>query len=47
MQETAKGYRRLKACKQLPLLRAALAAYQAKHGDNGDKLAVEANVLAA
>jgi transposase-like protein len=31
MQEAAKGFRRLKACKQLPLLRAALAAHQAKH----------------
>jgi transposase-like protein len=31
MQEAAKGFRRLKACKQLPLLRAALAAHQARH----------------
>jgi putative transposase len=31
MQEAAKGFRRLKAYKQLPLLRAALAAHQAKH----------------
>jgi putative transposase len=31
MQEAAKGFRRLKACKQLPLLRAALVAHQSKH----------------
>ena len=31
MQEAAKGFRRLKAHKQLPVLRAALAAHQAKH----------------
>ncbi len=31
MQEAAKGFQRLKACKQLPLLRAALAAQQSKH----------------
>jgi putative transposase len=31
MLEAAKGFRRLKACKQLPALRAALAAHQAKH----------------
>jgi hypothetical protein len=31
MQEAAKGFRRLKACKQLPLLRAALAAHHARH----------------
>jgi putative transposase len=31
MQEAAKGFRRLKACKQLPLLRAALAAHHTKH----------------
>src|SRR5205814_55648 len=30
MQEAAKGFRRLKAHKQLPVLRAALAAHQAK-----------------
>ena len=31
MQEAAKGFRRLKACKQLPMLRAALATHQARH----------------
>ena len=31
MMEAAKGFRRLKAHKQLPILRAALAAHQAKH----------------
>jgi putative transposase len=31
MQEATKGFRRLKAYKQLPLLRAALTAHQAKH----------------
>jgi transposase-like protein len=31
MQEATKGFRRLKAHKQLPVLRAALAAHQAKH----------------
>jgi putative transposase len=31
MLEAAKGFRRLKACKQLPALRAALLAHQAKH----------------
>jgi putative transposase len=31
MLEAVKGFRRLKACKQLPALRAALAAHQAKH----------------
>src|SRR3954462_1684913 len=31
MQEAAKGFRRLKAHKQLPMLRAALAAHQAAH----------------
>ena len=31
MMEAAKGFRRLNACKQLPILRAALAAHQAKH----------------
>ena len=33
MQEATKGFRRLKARRQLPLLRAALAARQAKHAD--------------
>ena len=31
MQEAAKGYRKLKAHKQLPVLRQALIAHQAKH----------------
>ena len=31
MLEAANGFRRLKACKQLPALRAALLAHQAKH----------------
>ena len=31
MMEAAKGFRRLKAHSQLPILKAALAAYQAKH----------------
>ena len=31
MLEAAKGFRRLKAHKQLPVLRAALAAHQTKH----------------
>lgn len=31
MLEAAKGFRRLKANKQLPVLRAALAAHHAKH----------------
>jgi putative transposase len=35
MQEAAKGFRRLKAYKQLPLLRAALAAHQARHAAEG------------
>jgi len=35
IQEAAKGFRRLKACKQLPLLRAALAAHQARHAAEG------------
>ena len=36
MMEAAKGFRRLKAHKQLPILRAALAAHQAKHAINLD-----------
>jgi putative transposase len=44
MQEAAKGFRRLKACKQLPLLRAVLAAHQSKHAD---EIALEPNALAA
>ena len=31
MTEAAKGFRRLNACKQLPILKAALAAHHAKH----------------
>jgi len=31
MMEAAKGFRRLKAHKKLPTLRAALAAHQAEH----------------
>ena len=31
MIEAAKGFRRLKACKQLPVLAAALKAHHAKH----------------
>ena len=31
MMEAAKGFRRLKAHKQLPILKAALAAHHAKH----------------
>lgn len=34
MMEAAKGFRRLKAHRQLPVLRAALAAHQAKHAVN-------------
>jgi transposase-like protein len=34
MLEAAKGFRRLKAYKQLPILRGALAAHQAKHAIN-------------
>ena len=34
MLEAAKGFRRLKARKQLPILRAALAAHQAKNATN-------------
>jgi putative transposase len=44
MQEAANGFRRLKACKQLPLLRAALAAHQSKQAD---EIALEANTLAS
>ena len=44
MQEAAKGFRRLKACKQLPMLRAALAAHQSKHALD---IELEPNVLAA
>ncbi len=34
--EAAKGFRRLKAHRQLPVLRAALAAHQARHAGNPD-----------
>jgi putative transposase len=44
MQEAAKGFRRLKACKQLPLLRAALVAHQSKHVD---ETKLEPDALAA
>ena len=44
IQEAAKGFRRLKACKQLPMLRAALAAHQSKHALDIEH---EPNVLAA
>jgi putative transposase len=44
MQEAAKGFRRLKARRQLPLLRAALYAYRVKHAD---ETLLEPNVLAA
>jgi putative transposase len=44
MQEAAKGFRRLKARRQLPLLRAALAAHQAKHAH---ETVLEPNPIAA
>ena len=44
MQEAAQGFRRLKAYKQLPFLRAALAAHQSKHALDVE---LEPNVLAA
>jgi transposase-like protein len=44
MLEAAKGFRRLKAHKQLPVLRAALAALQARQRSNP---AVEPNAIAA
>jgi hypothetical protein len=34
MMEAAKGFRRLKAHKQLPALKAALAAHQLRHANN-------------
>ena len=43
MMEAAKGFRRLKAYKYLPVLRAALAAHHSKHVTQG----VEVNVNAA
>ena len=36
MQEAAKGFRRLKAHKQLPVLREALAALQEQNASNTD-----------
>ena len=44
MMEAAKGFRRLKACKQLPALRAALTAHQLKHTMNST---IEDQALAA
>jgi putative transposase len=44
MQEATKSFRRLKAHKQLPVLRAALAAHQAKHASQP---ALEPTVVAA
>jgi hypothetical protein len=44
MQEAAKGFRRLKACRQLPLLRAALAAHQSRHAG---EIALEPEARAA
>jgi transposase-like protein len=44
MQESAKGFRRLKAHKQLPVLRAALSAIQERNAGN---VALETNAVAA
>ena len=44
MMETVKGFRRLKAHKQLPILKAALAAHQGKHTT---KQKLEGNLQAA
>ena len=44
MMEAAKGFRRLKACKHLPALRAALTAHQIKHTMNSN---IEDQALAA
>ena len=44
MMEAAKGFRRLKACKQLPALRAALTVHQIKHTMNSN---IEDQALAA
>ena len=44
MLEAAKGFRRLKACKQLPLLRAALDAHHRKHATDSK---LDPDVLAA
>ncbi len=43
MQEAAKGFRPLKACRQLPRLRAALAAHQAQFSEHN----LAPNTLAA
>jgi hypothetical protein len=42
--KAAKGFRRLKACKHLPVLRAHLAAHQLKHSMNSK---IEDKALAA
>jgi hypothetical protein len=42
MFEAQKGFRRLKAYKQLPILRAALQAHQAKHADDNLETASKA-----
>ena len=44
MQEAAKGFRRLKACKQLVMLRAAIAAHQSEPALDVE---LEPNTLAA
>jgi hypothetical protein len=44
MQEAAKGFRRLKAHKQLPVLQAALAALQ---GQNASDTGLAPNAVAA
>ena len=44
MQEAVKGFRQLKAYRQLPMLRTALAAHQRKHADH---TALEPDALAA
>ena len=44
MQEAVKGFRRLKAYRQLPMLRTALAAHQSNHTDH---TALEPDILAA
>jgi putative transposase len=44
MQEAVKGFRRLKAYRQLPMLRTALAAHQSK---NADHIELEPNAFAA
>jgi putative transposase len=44
MREAVKGFRRLKAYRQLPMLRTALAAHQSKHALD---VGLELKVLAA